>query len=341
MASIDKIEVGDTSYTIEAENAIPFVVQISEGDTGMYADRTAVEIAEAFRGGKNIYAVLAGVILPLVGVLDDMAVFVLNVGSEIGQVFIDFNGNVDFISVVPVLEETLPDVINSALEQAKASGEFDGKDGSTGQRGVGLLAITTAPSAYTTAVNGLTPAYRIALSTVRTQASVTEVFAGDTLRYSYYHYPVIYVDSSYVYCRARVSIRGATGAAGTNGADGATGPAGPNTVSTSTSSNISGLLKGNGSNVVAATAGADYAVPSAARTASLSVDGWNDSTLTQTVSVAGVTANNNIIVTPAPDSCVAWGAAGIYCSAQASGTLTFKCTAKPSAAITANIMIVG
>ena len=97
---------------------------------------------------------------------------------------------------------------------------FDGEDG---QRGTGLLPVTTAPSTYTTAVNGLTPAYRIALSKVKSEASVSEVYAGDTLRYSYYHYPVIYVDSSYAYCRTRVSIRGATGgtgAAGANGTDG-------------------------------------------------------------------------------------------------------------------------
>ena len=95
----------------------------------------------------------------------------------------------------------------------------DGNPGEDGQRGTGLLPVTTAPSSYTTAVNGLTPAYRIALSTVKSQASVDEVYAGDTIRYSYYHYPVIYVDSSYVYCRARVSIRGATGAAGAAGSD--------------------------------------------------------------------------------------------------------------------------
>lgn len=102
---------------------------------------------------------------------------------------------------------------------SKGSTGATGATGATGQRGTGLLPVTTAPSAYTTAVNGLTPAYRIALSTVKTQASTTDVYAGDTIRQSYYHYPVIYVDSSYVYCGTRVSIRGATGSAGKDGKD--------------------------------------------------------------------------------------------------------------------------
>jgi hypothetical protein len=41
--------------------------------------------------------------------------------------------------------------------------------------------------------------------------------------YSYYTYPIGYVDSSYVYLGARVSIRGGTGAAGDPGADGKDG----------------------------------------------------------------------------------------------------------------------
>ena len=103
----------------------------------------------------------------------------------------------------------LPTAINTALAQAKASGEFDGEDG---QRGTGLLAVTTAPSSYTTAVGGITPKYRMALSTIKTQAGVTEVLLGDTIRYSYYHYPIDYLDASYAYFTERVSIRGATGA---------------------------------------------------------------------------------------------------------------------------------
>lgn len=103
----------------------------------------------------------------------------------------------------------LNSAIDSALVQAKESGEFDG---ATGQRGTGLLPVTKAPSSYTTAVGGITPKYRMAISTIKTQAGVTEVLLGDTVRYSYYHYPIAYLDDSYAYFTTRVSIRGATGA---------------------------------------------------------------------------------------------------------------------------------
>ena len=97
----------------------------------------------------------------------------------------------------------------------------DGAKGDTGPRGTGVLKITTAPSSYTTATGGFTPTYRVSLSTVKSQSKATQVLVGDTIAYSYYLYPVGYVDSSYVYLGARTSIRGATGATG------ATGPAGP------------------------------------------------------------------------------------------------------------------
>lgn len=94
-----------------------------------------------------------------------------------------------------------------------------GDPGATGQRGTGLLSVTTAPSSYTTAVGGITPKYRMALSTIKTQAGVTEVLLGDTVRYSYYQYPIDYLDASYAYFTERISIRGATGAAGADGKD--------------------------------------------------------------------------------------------------------------------------
>lgn len=90
-----------------------------------------------------------------------------------------------------------------------------GDPGEEGQRGTGILNTTTGIAAYTTTVGGVTPAYRILLSTLKTQSKVNDVFVGDTVRYSYYVYPVIYIDETYVYMGTRVSIRGAAGAAGT------------------------------------------------------------------------------------------------------------------------------
>ena len=60
----------------------------------------------------------------------------------------------------------------------------------------------------------------------------------------------------------------------------------------------------------------------------------------QTVTVSGVTSSNYIVVSPAPASYDAYCEAGIYCSAQGTNSLTFKCDTVPSAALTVNIMIV-
>ena len=88
---------------------------------------------------------------------------------------------------------------------------IQGAKGEDGDEGSQILGITTAPSSYTTTTGGFKPTYRIALSTVKTQSGASEVRVGDVLAYSYYHYPVGYVDASYVYCGERKSIRGAPG----------------------------------------------------------------------------------------------------------------------------------
>ena len=125
---------------------------------------------------------------------------------------------------------------------------------------------------------------------------------------------------------------------------------------------VSGLLKGAGDgSVSAAEAGTDYVAPvegkglssndytteektkleglsaPVARTATLTVAGWSGTT--QTVSVTGVTTDSILTVTYAPASHDAWLDAGVYCSAQGAGTLTFACDTVPTAALTANIVI--
>lgn len=74
-----------------------------------------------------------------------------------------------------------------------------------------------------------------------------------------------------------------------------------------------------------------------ATTATLSSASWTSHT--QTVSVTWVTASNTVLVSPAPSSFAAYTNAVIYCSAQASWTLTFSCTTDPTSNITVNIII--
>ena len=71
----------------------------------------------------------------------------------------------------------------------------------------------------------------------------------------------------------------------------------------------------------------------------LAVADWSSNT--QTVNVTGVTASNIVFVSPAPASAADYAAAGIVCTAQGSGTLTFTCITVPSNAITVNVVILG
>lgn len=72
-------------------------------------------------------------------------------------------------------------------------------------------------------------------------------------------------------------------------------------------------------------------------TATIPTSGWSSDSIT--VNVTGVTASNNVIVAPAPADTSAWASAGIVCTAQGSGTLTFTRTSANSAALTANVLI--
>ena len=73
----------------------------------------------------------------------------------------------------------------------------------------------------------------------------------------------------------------------------------------------------------------------------LPASGWNANAKTQTVSVAGVTATANCIITAAPDSYMAYAEAGVRCTAQGAGTLTFACETVPTADVAANVLILG
>ncbi len=145
----------------------------------------------------------------------------------------------------------------------------------------------------------------------------------------------------------KVTITDASGAHeftvpnGKDGAQGGVGPVGPNTVSTTTGTNINGLLKGNGSTVSQAVAGTDYAKPPIVPAAvTLSSSGWADSA--QTVNVTGVVADETaqeIHVMPKAADMKNYMDAGIYCSGQGAGTLTFTCSSAPSADISVYVTV--
>lgn len=64
---------------------------------------------------------------------------------------------------------------------------------------------------------------------------------------------------------------------------------------------------------------------------------WSDKATTVTVS--GVTANNDIIVSYKPESKSVFETAGIYASAQAANSITFTCATVPTASVTINVLI--
>ena len=76
-----------------------------------------------------------------------------------------------------------------------------------------------------------------------------------------------------------------------------------------------------------------------ATTGSLLVANWDPTTHAQTITVTGLTATKNVLVSPAPASTADYIAGGIICSGQLNNTLTFTCTTIPSADITVNMMI--
>lgn len=79
---------------------------------------------------------------------------------------------------------------------------------------------------------------------------------------------------------------------------------------------------------------------SASVTVTLASASWSGNT--QTVPVTGVTATNNVVVSPSGrDSTTAWADGEVLCTGQGNDTLTFTCTSVPTADITVTVVILG
>ena len=75
------------------------------------------------------------------------------------------------------------------------------------------------------------------------------------------------------------------------------------------------------------------------QTVALEVSAWNTDTKQLTVAVERVTAENTLIISPAPDSIVAYGRCGVYAAMQEEGRLTFACVKQPEESLTVNVVI--
>lgn len=94
-----------------------------------------------------------------------------------------------------------------------------------------------------------------------------------------------------------------------------------------------GILKNTASGIVAASSASDYAVPPKMATVTLPAASWSATDKTLTVSLSGVLAETSpqcVTIAPQMSSLEAYLAAGVRCTAQAVGKLTFTADTVPT-----------
>lgn len=99
-------------------------------------------------------------------------------------------------------------------------------------------------------------------------------------------------------------------------------------VSTKKWANVYTTKINNGSDITVPAVAGEMAVKQVNTTITLAAADWSSNT--QTASVTGMTATGVVLVSPDPTDQADYTSAGIYCSAQAAGTLTFTCSTTPT-----------
>ena len=106
--------------------------------------------------------------------------------------------------------------------------------------------------------------------------------------------------------------------------------------------NLNKIENGIAANDVAATKNAADIVTTKASgypyTITLTAAGWSNNT--QNAAIARATATNSIVVSPIPANQSAYSDAGILCTAQAAGSITFVCDSVPATDIQVNVLVV-
>lgn len=85
-----------------------FMVTIIESDDGFSADKTPMEIAQAFIDGRYVYANYNGIQLGLAAANTDVAIFVLNAGDSVGQFVVLPDKTVIMKEFVVATEDMIP-----------------------------------------------------------------------------------------------------------------------------------------------------------------------------------------------------------------------------------------
>ena len=78
-----------------------------------------------------------------------------------------------------------------------------------------------------------------------------------------------------------------------------------------------------------------------AKSAIISYDAWTANTKTATIGVDGVTADNIVIVTAAPQSYLLYANSQIRATSQSDGYLTFQTEDVPTIDVHVNVLIIG
>ena len=136
--------------------------------------------------------------------------------------------------------------------------------------------------------------------------------------------------------------QGPQGDPGEQGPQGSTGPQGPSGAAGKSAYQAAKDGGYTGTETAFNTALADVenkAAKAVSRTGTLTVANWSGKI--QTVAVSGVTASSNIIVTAYPSSYIAYAEAGVRCTSQGSGALTFQCEDTPTQTLYFNVLILG
>lgn len=137
--------------------------------------------------------------------------------------------------------------------------------------------------------------------------------------------------------------QGEQGEQGPRGFQGSTGPQGPSGAAgkSAYAAAQDGGYTGTEAAFNAALADVENkAAKAAAKSVTLTASGWGSNKY-QSLTVPGVQADSNIIITAAPGSYIAYAEAGVRCAGQANYTLAFKCEEIPTADLAVNVLILG